>query len=94
MAYLSGRVGQVVGPFDSSDLLAKDGAISNFTPESSKPRLSKLGIQTAPDTIIEINGVTIRIGKTGIYELDNVVTVESLRFPNGADETTLVDFVY
>lgn len=94
MAYLPGRVGQVLGPFDDTDLLAKDGAISAFTPETTKPRLSKLGIQTAVDTIVRINGVDIKIGKTGIYELDYVVTVESLIFPNGADETTIVDFVY
>lgn len=32
---LNGRLGQVLGPFDSTDLLGKEGAISEFTPEST-----------------------------------------------------------
>lgn len=91
---LNGRVGQVLGPFDSSDLLAKEGKISKFTPETSHPILSKLGIQTAPGTIVKVNGVEIKIGKTGIYELDEVVNVKSLSFLYGADSDTIVDFVY
>lgn len=94
MAYLNGRLGQVRGPFSNDDLLDENGAISNFTPESSKPKIEKLGIQTAPGTIVKINDVEIKIGKTGIYELDYVVTITSIVFPNGADESTLVDFIY
>ena len=92
--YLNGRIGQVLGPFDSTDLLDENGAISMFTPEITRPFLIKLGIQAAPGTIIKVNGVEIKIGKTGIYELDNVVNIKSLSFPNGADENTIVDFVY
>ena len=92
--YLNGRIGQVLGPFDSKDLLEQGGAISNFTPEITHPTLSKLGIQTEVGTIIQINGVEIKIGKTGVYELDEVVAIKQLSFPNGADENTIVDFVY
>lgn len=92
--YLNGRVGQVLGPFDSSDLIAENGKISQFTPESSQPILSKMGIQTAPGTIIKINGTEIKVGKTGIYELDEVVNIKSLSFPYGADADTIIDFVY
>lgn len=91
---LNGRIGQVIGPFDTTDLLSERGAISNFTPETTSPRLLKVGIQTTPGNTIVINGVEIRIGRTGIYELDERVTVKSLIFPNGADECTIVDFVY
>ena len=35
-----------------------------------------------------------KVGKTGIYELDNVVNVKNLVFPNGADSDTIIDFVY
>lgn len=94
MQYLNGRVGQVLGPFDSTDLLSEKGAISVFTPESTKPVLNKIGIQTMPGTMVKINGVEIRIGLTGMYELDNDVSVRSLVFPNGASEDTQVDFVY
>lgn len=92
---LNGRIGQVLGPFDAGiDLLADDGPIGQFTPESTKPIIEKLGIQTDVGTIVEINGVQIKIGKTGIYELDNTVAIKTLVFPDGAGSDTIVDFVY
>lgn len=91
---LNGRIGQVLGPFDSTDLLSAEGAISQFTPETTRPVLTKLGIQAPVGTVIEVNGVEIKIGKTGIYELDAVVAVKSLAFPQGVDDTAIVDFVY
>lgn len=92
---LNGRIGQVLGPFDAGiDLLADDGAIGQFTPESTKPVIEKLGIQTDVGTMVEINGVQIKIGKTGIYELDNRVAIKTLVFPDGASADTIVDFVY
>ena len=92
---LNGRVGQVLGPFAANvDLLAEGGAISEFTPETSAPIIEKLGIQTDVGNLIEINGVQIKIGKTGIYELDNRVAIKSLKFPNGANADTIIDFVY
>lgn len=91
---LNGRVGQVVGPFDSKELLGADGRIAQFTPETTKPILSKLGVQAPKGTIVRVNGVDIKIGRTCIYELDETVNVKSLYFPNGADETAIVDFVY
>lgn len=93
--YLNGRLGQVVGPFNiGEDLLAEGGAISNFTPEVTRPVLSKLGIQAPKGTIVQINEIPIKIGATGIYELDEIVYVRSLSFPNGADDSVIVDFVY
>ena len=92
--YMQGRIGQVLGPFDGSDLLAPDGAISKYTVEETDPLIIKLGIQATVGTIVKINNRDIKIGKTGIYELDEVVTVKSLSFPYGADEETIVDFVY
>lgn len=92
---LNGRIGQVLGPFNAgADLLDNGQAIGNFTPETTRPILIKLGIQAAIGTIVEINGVQIMIGKTGIYELDNTVDIKTLVFPNGADGSTIVDFVY
>lgn len=91
---LNGRIGQVLGPFGTEDLLEDGGAISEFTPEITKPILIKLGIQTAPGTIVKINDVEIKIGLTGIYELDNIVEIKKLSFPNGASESTMIDFVY
>ena len=92
---LNGRVGQVVGPFTANvDLLDDNQPIGSFTPETSKPILYKLGIQAAVGTVVQINNATIKIGKTGIYELDNIVDIVRLVFPNGADANTIVDFIY
>lgn len=92
---LNGRIGQVLGPFNAGiDLLADNAPIGAFTPETTRPILYKLGIQTAEGTIIEVNDVPIKVGKTGIYELDNIVDVKKLVFPNGADNSTIIDFVY
>lgn len=92
---LNGRIGQVLGPFAANiDLLETTAPIGVFTPETTKPILYKLGIQASEGTIVKINNVPIKIGKTGIYELDNIVDVKTLVFPNGADENTIIDFVY
>lgn len=92
---LNGRIGQVIGPFTANlDLLADSAPIGAFTPETTRPILYKLGIQAEEGTVVEINDVPIKIGKTGIYELDNIVNVTKLVFPDGADEDTIIDFVY
>ena len=92
---LNGRIGQVTGPFSAGiDLLNDNAPIGMFTPETTKPILYKLGIQAEEGTIVKINDVSVKIGKTGIYELDNVVDIKTLVFPNGADADTIIDFVY
>lgn len=92
---LNGRIGQVLGPFTANiDLLEDNAPIGVFTPESTKPILYKLGIQAKEGTIVQVNDVNIKIGKTGIYELDNIVNINKLIFPNGAEADTIIDFVY
>ena len=92
---LNGRIGQVTGPFSAGvDLLADNAPIGAFTPETTRPVLYKLGIQAQEGTQLLVNDVNVKIGKTGIYELDNIVDVKSLVFPNGADADTIIDFVY
>lgn len=87
--YYNGRVGQVEGTFaagtDVINIIGQKEKIRDFK------GLFKIGIQTAPYTIIEINGATIKIGASGIYELDTV-NVYSLKFITEA--TALVDYVY
>ena len=89
------HIGQVTGPFTANmDLLADSGPIGQFTPEKQRPVIIKIGIQAEKGTIVCINGTNIKIGNTGIYELDNVINIKELYFPNGADEDTLIDFIY
>lgn len=92
---LNGRVGQVIGPFTQNiDLLADDQAIGQFTPETTRPIIFKLGVQAKPGTLMEINGHEIKVGKTGIYQLDQVVNVTSFKFKSSTDSDTIVDFCY
>lgn len=45
--------------------------------------------------IFTINGQTIRLGETFMYETDNAIEANSIiQFPNGAPESTLVNIVY
>lgn len=91
----NGHIAQVVGPFRANqDLLADEGPIGKLTPEKDRPVLYKIGIQAQIGTEVRINDNIIRIGKTGIYELDQVVKITELSFPNGASENTIVDFIY
>lgn len=92
---LNGHIGQVTGPFEANkELLDDDGAIGIFTPEKEKPVLFKIGIQASQGTIVKINGVNVKIGATGIYELDDDVKITSVIFPSGAGNDALIDFIY
>ncbi len=75
------------------DLLSDEGLIGRQTPETSWPQLSKIGIQAAVGTKFRINNIDCVIGKTGIFELENSV-VNHLVFPEGADDSTIIDYIY
>lgn len=91
----NGHVGQVIGPFEvNKDLLDDDGPIGMLTPEQQRPVLYKLGIQAEEGTLVNINNETIKIGKTGIYELDEVIKITKLSFPQVTSQKTLIDFIY
>lgn len=94
--YSNAFIGQVQGPFEAGqDLLMDNCPIGVFTPQKEKPVLYKIGIQAEPGTIVRLNDVPIKIGKTGIYELDlDDIKIKKVVFPNGADENTLIDFIY
>lgn len=88
--YYAGHVGQLDQTFAPNEsvimLIRKKHNLIDFK------GLVKLGIQAPVGTKFIINGETIRIGATGIYELDYTVNVKELYF---IEETTaLVDYVY
>lgn len=91
----NGHIGQVYGPFVANkDLLDDDGPIGILTPEKERPVLYKIGIQAPRGTFVQINNTLIKIGKTGIYELDEVVKITSVIFPEGAPSEAMIDFIY
>lgn len=51
--------------------------LAQITPSS----LTKIGIQAPPGTQLQMNGIKeIMIGRTGIYELDEGISITSLKF--------------
>lgn len=90
MAYYTGHIGQ----FDTT-FTANQDLISMIRVKHNLPNfkgLVKLGIQAPVGTKFVINGQTIRIGATGIYELDQTVNIQELYFIE--DTEALVDYVY
>lgn len=92
---LRGRFGEINNTTIPAnvELLSDTGLIGMQTPETSWPQLIKLGIQAAVGTVFILNGINCVIGKTGIFEIENTV-IQSLIFPNGADNTTIIDYIY
>ena len=91
---LTGRIGQVSGKFEAGvDLLSAEGAIGKQTPETTRPIIYKLGIQAPAGTKVKVNSIELKIGKTGIYELDKIVDVKYLSFPDGVEDA-IIDYVY
>lgn len=88
--YPNGHIGQIDQQFAAQEeiisLIRKKDNIIDYK------GLLKLGIQAEPDTIVYINNERIRIGKTGIYELDYSVAIKSLYFEE--DTMALIDYVY
>lgn len=54
--------------------------------------LQRLGIQTPAGTRIKINNKEIEVGKTNIYELNNV-EVTSLKFVNNSSTYTVINYI-
>ena len=60
----------------------------------------KLGFQSRPGSLIVINGEPIRVGRSGIYELNNGTKIESFMIasPNGSNnekiDAFLLDYAY
>lgn len=95
MTTLQGRYGQVLGPFSAgADLLAPGGAIDKQTPESTPPVIYKLGIIAPEGTKVQINETLATISHFGVLELDEVVNVRKLIFPNGAGNDVIIDYIY
>ena len=88
--YYTGRIGQLDQSFSANEniitIIRKKHNLVDFK------GLIKLGIQAPAGTKFVINGETIRIGGTGIYELDCIVNIKEFYFINGTE--ALVDYVY
>lgn len=82
--------------------LSPDGQISklnNIIPQNRTP-WKKMGYQSRPGSLIVINDEPIRVGRSGIYELNNGMDIVSFMIanPNGSNikniDAFLLDYVY
>ena len=62
----------------------------------NKGRLKQIGVQGPTGLLMNINGESIRIGRTGIYEINNGVTISSIGFiiENGNTDNFILDYQY
>lgn len=88
--YYAGHIGQLDATFSAGQniitLIREKHKLYDFK------GLIKLGIQAPIGTKFCINGEQIRIGATGIYELDQTVNIKELYFIE--DTEALVDYIY
>ena len=85
---MNGYMGQLQGPFKANEELiskVREAAYVSFQ------FVDHLGIQTKKDTMININGKSIQVGRTGTYEITNA-EVTSFYFEQDTDEYSLVDY--
>ena len=87
------RVGQMRYKVDGLDLSGDtDITVGNVF---NNKIVTKLGIQAPPGTIASINGKPILIGRTGIYELDEDIKIESLSFNFNTENlrNVIIDYI-
>lgn len=90
---------------DSLEEILKKGQVcelKNILNSSQSLEWLKLGYQSRPGNLIIINGEPIRVGRSGIFELNNGITINSFMIaaPGGAKEGAaaidafLLDYAY
>ena len=58
-------------------------------------KVTKLGVQAPPHTKMIIDGRNIQVGNTGIYELDDDIIIEKIKFVAGQElQNVIIDFIY
>ena len=58
-------------------------------------KVTKLGVQAPPHTKMIIDGRDIQVGNTGIYELDDDIIIEKIKFKTGQElQNIIIDFIY
>ena len=67
--------------------------LNNILPEDRLPLL-QLGFQTRPGKIIIINNESIKIGKSGIFEIKkDVINITNVKIPSSV-QSYILDYLY
>ena len=62
---------------------------------SSTGKLKQIGVQSAPGFLMSIDGEPVRVGRTGMYEINYGVSISYLGFVINDDKTQfLLDYQY
>lgn len=84
----NGRTGQLKGPFTANQELIdliKEDAVRDIL------YVHHIGITAKKWSHVFLNDKEIKIGKTGIYEVDNA-EITSIKFKNDMDKNTIIDY--
>ena len=74
----------------------EDGIFATVNNILDKSQVSKIGFQSRPGTLITVNKETIRLGKSGIYEINNGTDIYSVGVAGfgGKVEPFILDYAY
>lgn len=92
---MNGYQGQLrASDYEGRTFPVKQELINLIQEESSIPisGLKKLSVFTLQGTRMQINEKEIRIGKTGIYEIEDV-EITSFQFLDNVSSQTIIDFI-
>ena len=76
------------------------GTISNIITDYLNPyienmgRLKQIGVQSHPGLEMCINGEMIRVGRTGIYEINHGIDINFIGFMPEEDDHFIMDYQY
>lgn len=80
-----------------SFMIESFGTISNIIPSldiENKGRLKQIGVQSRPGLEMCINGEMIRVGRSGIYEINHGVDITFIGFIPDEEDHFLMDYQY
>lgn len=80
-----------------SFMILSFGTISNIIPSldiDNMGRLKQIGIQSRPGLEMCINGEMIRVGRSGIYEINHGIDITYIGFMPEEDDHFLMDYQY
>lgn len=94
---VNGYQGQICAADQPNGYFAANEEILNLIQNLASVQvdyLERIGIEAPPGTEIKINNQEhlFQIGKTGFYEVDDVI-IQSLKFPINSPKNVIIDFI-
>lgn len=93
MAVRAGYIGQIKGAFGTSTDVLAQAAIPPGYKIKFGVSIDPYDLMPIPEWYFEVNNQHIKLGKTGMYEIDSPMFVSSFTLPLGGPPSTIIDFV-